>query len=366
MLTKNFMIVNFLLVLSIQLQLGCGDSIDGSTTTTAAPLIATKINLTADKNDTLAKIEGQAALSATDVQNPKSGKPRSRQVWQTNTEKPLEVSKINLLETAKKEHITNASSTSTEAPLKEHKEHLVAVAPNVVLNVTDIKKSNVVQVASGSSSTTTTTTTQPSIATGNITSDSAAPNHLNAAPTTQIPTPTTANDSKLKYTEQAAKNTNNTKTAFISNSTTSPKSTTTSTTTTTTTTSTTTKATTTTTTTPKPKPKKPLITYSVADFPELDAEVLKDSINPVNTPSEPPMIPELEALHEAPHAQPSQEHDSSPPYRNRDYIVPIVSIMFVAPLCMGIVITAYRRFRDFWSTRHYRRMDFLVDGIYND
>lgn len=117
-----------------------------------------------------------------------------------------------------------------------------------------------------------------------------------------------------------------------------------------------------TTTTPKPKPKKPLITYGVEDFPDLDEHILNQPSASTNSPSKFPIY-ELEV----PHAQPSQEHDASVLYRqNRDYVVPIVAIMFLTPLLVGVVITAYRRFRDFWSTRHYRRMDFLVDGMYND
>lgn len=133
-------------------------------------------------------------------------------------------------------------------------------------------------------------------------------------------------------------------------------------TTTTTTTTTTTSTTTTTTTTTTPKPKKPTITYGVEDFPDLDKE------NPAwhNLTQQQTASSKL-PLPEAPYAQPSQEEFNNNTFHgSRDYILPIVSMIFIIPLVIGVLITTYRRFRDCWSTRHYRRMDFLVDGMYND
>uniref|UniRef100_A0A0K8V8I3 Uncharacterized protein n=1 Tax=Bactrocera latifrons TaxID=174628 RepID=A0A0K8V8I3_BACLA len=129
----------------------------------------------------------------------------------------------------------------------------------------------------------------------------------------------------------------------------------------TTTTTTTTKTTTTTTTTPKPK--KPSITFGLGDFPILPGEsnvinamVASNSKLPV---ANDPVVP--------PNVQPSQElNNGFNYYSSRDYIVPIMTVLFTIPLAIGVVITTYRRFRDCWSTRHYRRMDFLVDGMYND
>ncbi|XP_049310497.1 dual specificity protein kinase shkD [Bactrocera dorsalis] len=126
---------------------------------------------------------------------------------------------------------------------------------------------------------------------------------------------------------------------------------------------TTTKATTTTTTTTTPKPKKPSITFGLGDFPILPGEsnvinamVASSSKLPV---ANDPVVP--------PNVQPSQElNNGFNYYSSRDYIVPIMTVLFTIPLAIGVVITTYRRFRDCWSTRHYRRMDFLVDGMYND
>lgn len=49
-----------------------------------------------------------------------------------------------------------------------------------------------------------------------------------------------------------------------------------------------------------------------------------------------------------------------------DYIVPVLITMTALPL-LGIAFYAlYKRGRDYWSKRHYRRMDFLIDGMYNE
>ncbi|XP_039961561.1 probable serine/threonine-protein kinase nek3 [Bactrocera tryoni] len=125
----------------------------------------------------------------------------------------------------------------------------------------------------------------------------------------------------------------------------------------------TTATTTTTTTTTTPKPKKPSITFGLGDFPILPGEsnvinamVASSSKLPV---ANDPVVP--------PNVQPSQElNNGFNYYSSRDYIVPIMTVLFTIPLAIGVVITTYRRFRDCWSTRHYRRMDFLVDGMYND
>ncbi|XP_067640702.1 probable serine/threonine-protein kinase nek3 [Eurosta solidaginis] len=125
-------------------------------------------------------------------------------------------------------------------------------------------------------------------------------------------------------------------------------------------TSTTTTKTTTTTTTTTTKPKKPAITLGLGDFPHLPGEPIPTK---KTTYSKLPTSNDISA----PNAEPSQEMNSGFNYhRSRDFIVPIMTVLFTIPLVCGVVITTYRRFRDCWSTRHYRRMDFLVDGMYND
>lgn len=52
--------------------------------------------------------------------------------------------------------------------------------------------------------------------------------------------------------------------------------------------------------------------------------------------------------------------------RKIDYIVPVVISMITLPLLSLIMYVLYRRGRDCWDKRHYRRMDFLIDGMYNE
>ncbi|XP_059618748.1 uncharacterized protein LOC132263149 [Phlebotomus argentipes] len=123
---------------------------------------------------------------------------------------------------------------------------------------------------------------------------------------------------------------------------------------TTTTTSTTVKTTASTTTTPRPK--KPSLTVSVQDDPSL-LEVPAKSQHPQSGGR-------LDV--EEPVAQLSQENILELPVNHRDYIVPIVVLIFAIPMILGLATVVVRRFRDYWLTRHYRRMDYLVDGMYNE
>lgn len=52
--------------------------------------------------------------------------------------------------------------------------------------------------------------------------------------------------------------------------------------------------------------------------------------------------------------------------RKMDYIVPVVITVVALPLLGAAIFVLYRRGRDCWDKRHYRRMDFLIDGMYND
>lgn len=49
-----------------------------------------------------------------------------------------------------------------------------------------------------------------------------------------------------------------------------------------------------------------------------------------------------------------------------DYVIPIVALIFAAPLLAILGMVLYKRSKEFWERRHYRRMDFLIDGMYND
>lgn len=52
--------------------------------------------------------------------------------------------------------------------------------------------------------------------------------------------------------------------------------------------------------------------------------------------------------------------------RKIDYIVPVIITIVALPLLGAATFMVYRRGRDCWDKRHYRRMDFLIDGMYND
>lgn len=52
--------------------------------------------------------------------------------------------------------------------------------------------------------------------------------------------------------------------------------------------------------------------------------------------------------------------------RKIDYIVPVIITIIALPILGAIIFVLYRRGRDCWDKRHYRRMDFLIDGMYND
>lgn len=52
--------------------------------------------------------------------------------------------------------------------------------------------------------------------------------------------------------------------------------------------------------------------------------------------------------------------------RKIDYIVPVVITITALPLLGVAFYVLYKRGRDYWDKRHYRRMDFLIDGMYNE
>lgn len=128
----------------------------------------------------------------------------------------------------------------------------------------------------------------------------------------------------------------------------------------TTTTTTTTTATTTTTTTPKPKKPNVAVSTDVHQEWEKDVELHKTQEKPGPVQPQPPVgtqpEPEVQGL----------TGSSLADHGDNGYVVPIVTVLLTVPLALGVVTIMYRRFRDMWSTRHYRRMDFLVDGMYND
>lgn len=112
-----------------------------------------------------------------------------------------------------------------------------------------------------------------------------------------------------------------------------------------------------TTTTTSPEPMKPTATYSVEDDPALKEELLQMSkdassnsnFKNLNSREDGPMT--LQII--------ERSHDG------RQYIVPIVGGIFAIPVLVIIGNSLRRRLRDYWSKRKYRRMDFLIEEMYN-
>lgn len=53
-------------------------------------------------------------------------------------------------------------------------------------------------------------------------------------------------------------------------------------------------------------------------------------------------------------------------HKKADYVVPIVAVILSVPLVAIIISVLYKRSSEWWQHRHYRRMDFLIDGMYNN
>jgi hypothetical protein len=114
-----------------------------------------------------------------------------------------------------------------------------------------------------------------------------------------------------------------------------------------------TKTTTTTTTT---KPRKPSITYSADDNPEI-AESEKKINYKVASEKEEISIPKLESdidrtILEEKKAQ-------------RSYMI-YFGLVFVLPLSYVLVNVLYRRIKNYLDLRHYQRVNFLVEGMYEN
>lgn len=106
------------------------------------------------------------------------------------------------------------------------------------------------------------------------------------------------------------------------------------------------------------KPMKPSIAYSVEDNPKLLEVPIQRLFNVAK--DNPDVAVDL------PISQPSRELQFD--YQTTDrqqYVIPIIVLIFAVPMVLGMVTVFTRRFKHYWSTRHYRRMDFLVDGMYN-
>jgi len=106
-------------------------------------------------------------------------------------------------------------------------------------------------------------------------------------------------------------------------------------------------------------PKKPEITYS----PEDNSEILKSASQPLKSESSKTADHVVQSVEE-PTSAFSKElvQDNEPSYSSymTFVILSIVALIFIAvPIIFG------RKLKDYWATRHYRRVDFLVEGMYD-
>lgn len=103
------------------------------------------------------------------------------------------------------------------------------------------------------------------------------------------------------------------------------------------------------TTTKKPVQKKPLLTIESEGLPDTLEEIVPSP----STTSDGAVPQFYQSSVNQPKGQPG-------------YIIPIVITLFALPLLVLIGYQAVRRGKEAWRNRHYRRMDFLIDGMYND
>lgn len=84
-----------------------------------------------------------------------------------------------------------------------------------------------------------------------------------------------------------------------------------------------------------------------------------------STTEDPPTV----SPHSKPNPKPNvtlDAPDQQTPAKREDYIIPVVGIIFVIPLIVILGALVYKKGVDLWERRHYRPMDFLIDGIYNN
>lgn len=106
-------------------------------------------------------------------------------------------------------------------------------------------------------------------------------------------------------------------------------------------------------------PKKPEITFSVDDDPHLksirDRLSSKQAHGPANEAngafSEPIVLQSSEMLDDD--------------YKGRNYIMPIIGLIFAVPIFLILANFLSRRLKNYWSKRNYQRMDYLINEMYN-
>ncbi|XP_076632830.1 uncharacterized protein LOC143347514 [Colletes latitarsis] len=65
-----------------------------------------------------------------------------------------------------------------------------------------------------------------------------------------------------------------------------------------------------------------------------------------------------------PFVSPTRSRSGMP--KKIDYLLPVIITLLALPILGAVMFMVYKQGRDCWDKRHYRRMDFLIDGMYND
>jgi len=74
----------------------------------------------------------------------------------------------------------------------------------------------------------------------------------------------------------------------------------------------------------------------------------------------------LDAANDSPASLSSQASSRNNDFSRTDYVIPVVCVILAVPLVIVLAVFLYKKSSEFWERRHYRRMDFLIDGMYND
>lgn len=111
-------------------------------------------------------------------------------------------------------------------------------------------------------------------------------------------------------------------------------------------------------------PKKNDGTNSVAKKGVEQAIVTKTSESPINITSDitttPYQLYEKNVITEH-----LNDHNSDQEH-SKTYVVLVIAIVFTIPLLAFLCISLYKKGSEWWEHRHYRRMDFLIEGMYNN
>ncbi|KAB0793188.1 hypothetical protein PPYR_12808 [Photinus pyralis] len=104
------------------------------------------------------------------------------------------------------------------------------------------------------------------------------------------------------------------------------------------------------TTQPPAKPKKPLVTVPGGNESMVTSNSPSDKSN---STTKMPKVPNSNIL-------------SSNVDNTQKYIVPIVIVILSVPFVAILISVVYKRGAEWWKYRHYRRMDFLINGMYDN